>query len=242
MEISLNTPVGEIVRENFITADVFRKNNIDFCCNGHRTIGEVCTENKINSAALIDELHQLLKSKENPALNVESWPLSMLTYYIQEKHHKYVEEAIPVLKMYLSKICDVHGNSHPELFEVKTIFEHATDELTVHMKKEELILFPYINRISDATQQHTSLGAAPFGSVENPIGMMKHEHNAEGDYFRKISALTNTYTPPADACNTYKVTFELLRQFEEDLHTHIHLENNILFLKAIEEEKELVKD
>jgi len=104
---------------------------------------------------------------------------------------------------------------------------------------EELILFPYINRISDASQQHTSLVAAPFGSVENPIGMMKHEHTDEGDYFRKIASLTNTYTPPADACNTYKVTFELLRQLEEDLHTHIHLENNILFIKAIKEEKEL---
>jgi regulator of cell morphogenesis and NO signaling len=100
-------------------------------------------------------------------------------------------------------------------------------------------LFPYIKRLSEAKGERTSLSTPPFGSVENPINMMKHEHNDEGNYFRKISELTNNYMPPANTCNTYKVTFNTLKEFEKDLHKHIHLENNILFPKAIACEKEL---
>ncbi len=241
MKITTATSVGEITGINFQTADVFRKYNIDFCCNGHRTIGEVCEEKQLNCTSLIHELGTVLQAAEKPELNFQSWPAGFLADYIQMKHHTYVEDTVPVLKTYLSKICDVHGSNHPELFEVREIFERAANELIMHMKKEELILFPYIKRISESIRQHVSLHAAPFGSVENPIAMMKHEHNTEGDYFRSIAALTNQYTPPADACNTYKVTFAMLKQFEEDLHLHIHLENNILFPKAIENESLAVR-
>ena len=241
MKLTADTPVGEITSINFQTAEIFRKYNIDFCCNGHRTLGEVCKEKKLNSTSLIQQLDTVLQAVEKPALTFQSWPCGLLVDYIQIKHHAYVEETIPVLKAYLSKLCDVHGSSHPELFEVREIFERAADELTMHMKKEELILFPYIKLVSESIQQRTPLHAAAFGSVENPIAMMKHEHNAEGDYFKSIAALTNHYTAPADACNTYKVTFEMLKQFEEDLHLHIHLENNILFPKAIENESLAVR-
>lgn len=239
MKITTDTPVGEITGINFQTTEVFRKYAIDFCCNGQRTLGEVCKEKELNSTSLIQELDTILQATAKPTLNYQSWPSGFLADYIQIKHHTYVEETVPVLKKYLSKLCDVHGSRHPELFEVRDIFERAADELTMHMKKEELILFPYIKRISESIEHHTPLHAAPFGSVENPIAMMKHEHNAEGDYFRSIAALTNQYTPPSDACNTYKITFSILKQFDEDLHLHIHLENNILFPKAIENEASL---
>jgi regulator of cell morphogenesis and NO signaling len=241
MEITTNTPVGEITSSNFLAAEVFRKYDIDFCCNGQRTLGEVCGDKQLNSVNLIQELDAVLKSTKMHTLNFQSWPPDFLADYIQMKHHTYVEETVPVLKNYLHKLCDVHGSNHPELFKIGEIFERAADELTTHMKKEELILFPYIKRISESIQKQTPLQAALFGSVENPIAMMKHEHNTEGDYFRSIAGLTNHYTLPADACNTYKVTFAMLKHFEEDLHLHIHLENNILFPKAIENERRAVR-
>lgn len=241
MKITANTLISEVVTHNYLTAEVFRNNDIDFCCNGNQTIENVCIDKKINYTKLIEELNKIVLSKEKPPLDFQSWPLNLLADYIQIRHHRYAEEKIPVLKNYLSKICDVHGYIHPELFEVKTIFELAAGELIMHMKKEELMLFPYIKKIHESIENKTSLSSAPFGSVQNPIESMKHEHITEGDYFKKISALTHNYTPPTDACNTYKVTLALLEEFEEDLHLHIHLENNILFPKAIEQEKELLK-
>lgn len=239
MEITANTLISEVVSHNYLTAEVFRHNNIDFCCNGQRTIEEVCIEHKINSTKLIEELNKILSSKEKPQLDFQSWPINLLAEYIRIKHHRYVEEKIPILKEYLSKILKVHGYMHPELFEVNTIFELAVGELTMHMKKEELILFPYIKKISEAFQEKISLNYPPFGSIKNPIEMMQHEHNDEGEYFKKISLLTNNYALPDDGCNTYKVTMEMLEEFEEDLHLHIHLENNILFPKSIEQEAQL---
>ncbi len=157
-----------------------------------------------------------------------------------QPYHRYVEEKIQEIKSYLGKICKVHGNHHPELFEINELFHACAGELAMHMKKEELILFPFIRKMVKAKLQGTPLDASHFGTVENPINMMKHEHDAEGERFRKIFQLSNSYTPPQDACNTYKVTFALLKEFEEDLHLHIHLENNILFPKAVEMEKLLV--
>jgi regulator of cell morphogenesis and NO signaling len=127
----------------------------------------------------------------------------------------------------------VHGAAHPELFEIKNLFKRTADELTQHMKKEELILFPYIKKMVEADRTKSALSAPGFGSVANPIAMMMEEHENEGNRFEKIVAISNNYMPPADGCNTYKVTFQMLQEFESDLHTHIHLENNILFPKAI---------
>lgn len=159
--------------------------------------------------------------------------------YIEKKHHRYVEEKTREITPYLDKICRVHGDRHPELFEINEHFNATAGELAAHMKKEELILFPFVRKMAKAKQENTKLEAPHFGTVENPIQMMMHEHTAEGERFRKIETLSNNYTPPEDACNTYRVTFALLKEFEADLHLHIHLENNILFPKAIELEKQL---
>jgi regulator of cell morphogenesis and NO signaling len=143
-----------------------------------------------------------------------------------------VEEKTPTLLQFLDKLCKVHGNAHPELFEIHDLFKGCAGELAQHMKKEEFILFPFIKRLVKAVANNEAIEMPPFGTVDNPIAMMKHEHDAEGERFRRIVALTDNYTPPADACNTYKVTFAMLQEFEQDLHKHIHLENNILFPKA----------
>ncbi len=133
---------------------------------------------------------------------------------------------------FLDKLCKVHGERHPELFEVNKLFNISGTELLNHLQKEEMILFPFIKTMEKALIENKTIEQPHFGSVHNPITLLRGDHETEGDLFAKISALTNNYTPPVDACNTYKVTYSMLREFEQDLHKHIHLENNILFPKA----------
>lgn len=239
MDITAQTIVGSIVAQDFETAEVFRKYKIDFCCQGNRSILEASDNKQELAQQIVTDLIHLFKKGKSATLDYKSMPLDLLVEHILDKHHRYVENQIPVLKEYLKRICNAHGFNHPELFEVSLLFNRAADELVVHMKKEELILFPYIRKIAEAVQSNGKLGNLPFGSIENPIAMMEHDHSEEGQYFSRISKLTNGYQVPADACNTYKVTMSLLQQFEEDLHLHIHLENNILFPQSVVMEKEV---
>ncbi len=235
MKISEKTPIGEVVAQNYKTAAAFKKHQIDFCCNGNRSIEEACDTQKIDSHSLIDELTAILQRETDFSKDYKSMNMRDLADHIVENHHNYVEEKVPIINEFLDKLVKVHGRNHPELKEIKELFQVAGGELAQHMKKEELILFPYLRKLSD----ETPITPPPFGSVENPIAMMHQEHDTEGERFRKISELSNQYTPPADACNTYKATYAMLKEFEEDLHHHIHLENNILFPKGIEAEKAL---
>lgn len=225
--------VGSYVAQDFRTAAIFNKYGIDFCCKGGRTLDEVCDKKKIKKADVEEELERLLSQKADNNIDFRQWPLDLLADYIEKTHHRYVEEKIPVLLQFLNKLCKVHGERHPELFAINELFIGCAEELSQHLKKEELVLFPFIRKMVDATITGRELDTPHFGSVQNPVAMMMHEHDGEGERFRKIAALTNNYTPPADACNTYKVTYAMLREFEEDLHKHIHLENNILFPSAI---------
>lgn len=233
--IEKNT-IGEYVAQDFRTAAVFTKYGIDFCCRGHRSLEEVCAKNEINEAQLLAELNTVLESKDDSGIDFKSWPLDLLIDYIEKTHHRYVVEKTPVLLQFLDKLCNVHGSQHPELFEVNELFKGSATELAMHMKKEETILFPFIKEMIEATKTHETISQPHFGSVNNPIAMMMDEHDNEGVRYREIAALTNNYTPPEDACNTYRVTFSMLEEFEQDLHKHIHLENNILFpkVKALE--------
>ncbi|WP_267740353.1 iron-sulfur cluster repair di-iron protein [Myroides injenensis] len=228
-----NRTVGSYVAQDFRTAAIFNKYGIDFCCKGGRTLDEVCDKKKIRKADVEDELDRLLSQKEENNIDFRQWPLDLLADYIEKTHHRYVEEKIPVLLQFLNKLCKVHGDRHPELFAINELFIGCAEELSQHLKKEELVLFPFIRKMVDATISGRELDTPHFGSVQNPVAMMMHEHDGEGERFRKIAALTNNYTPPADACNTYKVTYAMLKEFEEDLHKHIHLENNILFPSAV---------
>ncbi len=237
MSIQENQIIGELVAGDYRTASVFKKYGIDFCCQGNRTISDACENKKIDTKSVVDDLTRTIQGNQDSSIDYSSWPLDLLADYVEKKHHRYVEEKTLEIKPYLDKICKVHGDRHPELHEINKHFLATAGELAQHMKKEELMIFPYIRKMVKAKSEGKKVDAAQFGSVQNPIEMMMQEHTTEGDRFRLIEELTNKYTPPADACNTYRVTFALLKEFEDDLHLHIHLENNILFPKAIELEK-----
>ena len=228
--------IGDFVAENFRTAEVFKKYHIDFCCKGGRTVEEACDNKKVSPEQIYQELEEIANRKSED-IDFNSWPLDLLADYVEKTHHKYVEEKSAMLIPYLNKLCKVHGERHPELFEINELFIGSAQDLAAHMKKEELILFPFIKQMVEAKKNGEPLPAPRFGTVENPVAMMKHEHEAEGERFVKIAELTNNYEFPDDACGTYQVTYRMLEDFQNDLHKHIHLENNILFPKAIAMEK-----
>lgn len=240
MNTTTDSVIGEIVAANYRYAAVFKKEGIDFCCNGNRTIGEACAQKGIDATELIRSLNEV-EGENHHGSNVDyrSWPIDLLVDYIEKKHHRYVEQKTQEIKPYLEKIVRVHGAKHPELAEIEQLFLESAGDLATHMKKEELVLFPFIRKMAQAQITGGEYSRPQFGTVENPIAMMHHEHDTEGARFRKISELSNGYVPPIDACNTYKVTFALLKEFEDDLHLHIHLENNILFSEAINMEKKI---
>ena len=235
-----NQIIGELVAKDYRTASVFKKYSIDFCCQGNRTIEEACEKKNIDTKKVLEDLVAMMESKSESTTDYQSWPLDLLADYIEKKHHRYVQEKTLEIQPYLDKLCKFHGERHPELLKIKEEFNASAGELAAHMKKEELILFPFIRKMTQAKMENIKVDAAHFGTVINPIQMMMDEHTVEGNRFRKIEELSNNYTPPQDACNTYRVSFSLLKEFEQDLHLHIHLENNILFPKAIEIEKELI--
>ena len=224
--------VGEFVAGDFRTAAVFSKYGIDFCCKGNRTLEEVCEKKGIDIHVVQDELNTVLESKSDNNIDFKSWPIDLLIDYIEKTHHRYVEEKSTALLFYLDKLCKVHGQRHPELFEIGLHFKICATELAQHMKKEELILFPFVKKMFNALREQESIEQPHFGTVNNPIAMMQDEHENEGERFRIIAKLTDNYNPPVDACETYRVTFAMLKEFEQDLHKHIHLENNIVFPKA----------
>ena len=241
MTIQEDQIIGELVANDYRTASVFKKYNIDFCCQGNRTINDACEAKEIDGKLVVADLNALVQSQEAGSIDYQSWPLDLLAEYIEKKHHRYVEEKTQEIKPYLEKICRVHGGRHPELLEINEHFNATAAELAMHMKKEELMVFPFIKKMVKAKEEGTKVAAPNFESIQFPIQAMMDEHTNEGDRFRLIEALSDNYTPPADGCNTYRVTFALLKEFEQDLHLHIHLENNILFPKAIELEKEFAQ-
>ncbi|MCC6252943.1 MAG: iron-sulfur cluster repair di-iron protein [Bacteroidia bacterium] len=242
MEISVNSIIGEVVAKDYRAASVFKQYNIDFCCNGNRSIKDACLDKNINASEIIGKLNDTISANgQGSNVDYTSCPLDLLADYVEKKHHRYTESKISEIKPYLNKIVKVHGANHPELAQIEQLFLESAGELAKHMKKEELILFPFIRKMAESKHSGRVLNPPHFGTVNNPIETMFKEHDQEGERFRKIAELSNNYTPPADACNTYRITFALLNEFEEDLNLHIHLENNILFPKAIELEKQALQ-
>lgn len=242
MSITKESNIGKIVAENYRYASVFKAAGIDFCCNGNRSIADACEKKNINSDELMEKLNAAaVLNNGNSEIDYRTWPLDLLADYIEKTHHRYVEQKIKEIAPYMRKVARVHGDNHPELIEIEKLFFESADELTSHMGKEEGVLFPHIRNMVASTISGKPLPESQFGSVQNPIEVMHQEHDNEGVRFRKIAELSDNYTPPFDACGSYRVTFSLLEEFENDLHRHIHLENNILFPKAIEMEKRFAK-
>jgi regulator of cell morphogenesis and NO signaling len=239
MEITSNSIVSDIVRENYKTAQIFEKNNIDFCCGGNISLNEASEKANLKVQELIALIEPVMKELDRDSKLIENLPLDHLCNYIEETHHAYINDKAPYIQQKLERLCNVHGDNHPELFKVKELFDGAVGNLTAHMQKEELILFPHVRNLVKA--KNGQLEEVPgLGNILGPINVMMAEHDVEGERFRKLDTITNNYTTPPDGCNTYQVTYKALKDFEKDLHRHIHLENNILFPKSIELEKGLM--
>ncbi len=240
MKININTLVGDVVSNNYKTAAIFKNYGIDYCCNGNRSIGEASISIDVEPLEIISKLKEVEVSSSLEK-NYQKWSLEFLCDYIYNHHHQYVERTIPEILHYLDKICNVHGEKHQDLFEIKELFKKSAGELTMHMKKEELVLFPHIKKISSSKRNKNDITKLLKKSIEASINDMHHDHDEEGERFRSIAELTDNYTVPKGACNSYKIAYSLLKEFEEDLHKHIHLENNILFKKAVILENNLKK-
>lgn len=228
--------VAEVVAENIKTAHIFKKYDIDFCCGGGIIISKVCEKKKINYSQLKEEL--LAVDAAPRAYNYNKWELDFLIDHIMNIHHTYVEESIPLIVQYANRVEEVHGHHYKEVIEINKLFTEVASELASHMKKEEIILFPYIKKLLNLKKDGGYVAPPPFGTVNNPIKMLESEHESAGNIFKEIAKLTNNYTPPEGACNTFRALYAKLDEFEQDLHQHIHLENNILHPKAIQLEKD----
>jgi len=229
--------IGELVAKDFRKAEVFRKFNIDFCCGGKKTLSQVCHEKQLNIGEIEEELNKLNLITELPSQNYNDWPVSFLADYIVNTHHEYVKSSLAPLLEYTLKVAKVHGKEHEEVVTIYELFREAAEELNAHMIKEENILFPYIKQLFNDTSSVN--GSCSFRTVKDPVRMMEHEHDLVGNIFKTIRELSDNYTPPENACATYRVMYQKLEEFERDLHQHIHLENNILFPKSIKLESEM---
>jgi regulator of cell morphogenesis and NO signaling len=231
--------LSQIVNKNFRAAAVFEKYKLDFCCRGNRPIAEACSDSGLDAANIISELYSIGEENTVNSFTPDKWELNFLIDYIINTHHSYVRSMIPVIGAHAEKVALVHGKNHPETKEVAKSFSIIYKDLKQHMMKEEEILFPHIKRLVDIKKSGSRYEMPYFGSVKNPIALMEAEHQSAGDELYGIRSLTNNYNPPEDACNTYTILYKELKDFEEDLHRHIHLENNILFPKSSELERQV---
>jgi regulator of cell morphogenesis and NO signaling len=219
--------IGEIVANDFRAASLFKEAGIDFCCGGYKFLSDACREKGSDLSVILEQLGLLSQTPIDNATNFKEWKLSFLSEYITNTHHKFVLKTLPELVFYTQKIADVHGAHHPELIEVASLFTRINEELLQHLKNEEDVLFPAIRA--------AEISASPQvkSTIISEVTRMQGEHEFTGGAMDKINVLTKNYLIPADACNTYRVALKLLEQFEDDLHIHVHLENNILYPKAL---------
>jgi regulator of cell morphogenesis and NO signaling len=235
MSITTEKTVRELALENPAATRVFEKLGIDYCCGGNQSLERACEKAHV----AIDEVLSSLEESERklretqPQRDWQAEPLADVIGHISRTHHKYTREEIARLGPLFVKVCSVHGQHHPELVEIRSIFAGLAQELTTHMMKEEMVLFPYIVRLEEAAIQKEPVLPPPFGRVQNPVSMMEQEHESAGTALRRMRQASGGYSAPPDACVSYRTLYKALADFEADLHQHIHLENNILFPRAI---------
>ena len=234
---TISVSIGAIVTADYRKAQVFRDFGIDYCCGGKKTLEEACLRKNLNPAQVQAALDAIDIAANTDSPDYGNWELDILSAHIVERHHRYITGALPMLYELTAKVARVHGGRHSELFEIAKEFNALAQELVLHMQKEEQVLFPYIIQLAIALREGRSPERPFFGTVDHPVRMMEMEHESAGESMEKIRALSQDYTPPSDACTSYRVLFAQLRAFEEDLHQHVHLENNILFPGAQRLEK-----
>ncbi len=232
-----NLSLAQIVTGDHRTAAVFEKYHLDFCCKGKRSLKQACAEQNIAIDDLLNELHNLSSNAVNgdrASFPFDKLGLPQLADYIVSTHHDYVKKEMPQLFAYMQKVASKHGGRHPELFKIFDLVATLKEELELHMQKEEDVLFPRIKEIEKKALEPEESARFNISSLRGPVTMMEQEHDHAGSLMEEIRTLSNNYEVPADACTTYKLAYTSLQAFEIDLHQHVHLENNILFPKAME--------
>lgn len=231
--------VGEIVAEDYRTAGVFKRYGLDFCCGGGKSLEAACRKKGINPDDLLADLKTLADEPE-AAHNYSDWSLDVLIDFIINTHHNFVRSKLREIKGYAKKVARVHGKTYPRLNRMRDLFMELDRELISHLEKEEKILFPYIKEMVIKAGKGEKITEKPsFGTAENPVKMMEAEHEKAGSIVTELENISSYFTPPEDACTTFKVYFKNLKAFQKDLHKHVHLENNILFPKALILEKQI---
>ena len=229
-----DTTVAELVANDYRTAEVFKKHGIDFCCGGKKTIEKVCRDRAVDIELLRNEIEAVQNNTERKNQTFNEWTLTFLIDYIVNVHHAYVKRNLLLINEFAQKVALVHGEHNPENRDIAKLWDSIVSDLNQHLTKEEQVLFPYIKKLEQyALGGSDQYPQALFGTAKNPISMMENEHDLVGNLMKHIEIISNKFTPPAHACNTYRVLYAKLEEFQNDLHTHIHLENNILFPKAI---------
>ncbi len=241
MTLNTNRTVREIAVEVPSATRVFEKLGIDYCCGGAKNFREACVEAKIPVDEVLRNLQQaeeLRLARQESARDWNSAPLSEVIDEIVRKHHAYVQAEIPRVSALAEKVSSKHGDKHPETKKVYELFEALANELTLHLMKEEQILFPYITRMEESNIEKSPVVPSCFGSVHNPVRMMMMEHDNAGTVLKELRDATGDYKLPEDACTSYRTLYNALLEFEADLHQHIHMENNILFPRAVAMEEQ----
>ncbi|HEX7905160.1 MAG TPA: iron-sulfur cluster repair di-iron protein [Chitinophagaceae bacterium] len=226
--------LAQIVSDDHRAASIFEKYQLDFCCKGKRSLQQACSEKDLPVQEVIDQLSMtILPGSSKVTIDYNRLSLTQLAEYIVYTHHDYVKKEMPQLLSYLQKVASKHGVRHPEMLKVFDLFTALAEEMTEHMKKEELVLFP---RIKEIEKQSLAGQDNKFNItyLKSPVIVMEQEHDYAGRLLEEIRKLTNDYQAPPDACTTYKLSFAALKAFELDFHHHVHLENNILFPKALQ--------
>lgn len=229
-----NMTIGAFVAENYRIADVFEKYGIDFCCGGQATLAAICQEKDLDLTKILQEIQIVGKETVGRNENFAAWPLPFLIDYIVNTHHAYLKENDEQIAAYARKIAEVHGARHPEVIEIAAIFAKISDDMAVHLKAEEEVFFPAVKRVDTAVGSGQNPASDDRVLIQSTLTKLYREHEEIGEAVHKIRHLAADYSIPEDVCNTFVVTYRKLKEFEDDLHKHVHLENNILFLKAVQ--------
>ena len=239
--LSSGMTVREVALQVPEATRLFEKLNIDYCCGGNRALADACASAGVETVEVLRMLDDVAQptTDKTAAPNFQDLALPELITHILDKHHVFTKEEMTRLEQLFRKVIAAHGANHPELKTAGALFGRLCEDLSPHMFKEERVLFPYIMTLARAAATNGNVPFSPFGTVMNPVGMMMTEHDTAGDILRELRRMTSNYTVPADGCISYRTLYQALEAFEKDLHQHIHLENNILFPRSIEMEKQL---
>lgn len=239
MPFTPETHVAEIVTHNPAATRVFHRYGIDFCCGGKRPLAEICEERQLDAGRLLQEIAALAPESADE----KDWsdaPLGAIVQHILERYHSPLREELPRLSYMADKVLRVHGERFPAMIPpLAARLQELRTELESHMMKEERMLFPYVVTLEQSWNDGEALPRAPFGTVQGPIAVMEAEHEDAGRLLAEMRALTDGYTLPADACNTFRALFHGLEQLESEMHLHVHLENHVLFPRAAELEQRM---